>query len=130
MGFLWKAVVLEQRYISARWKSNALACAVLIEAADNDDFLAAAYVSILYEKGCKYIPIDREKAAYYANKAMPWIHREATRGNPYAQFHLGFCYDDGRGITQNRKEAVNCYQSAVAQGCAIGHINLGEINMN
>ena len=31
---------------------------------------------------------------------------KAERGDAESQFNLGFCYDDGRGVAKNAKEAV------------------------
>ena len=120
------AAAIEKQYLLARY-GDASACSGLIGSADNNHLIAAAYVSILYDTGCKHIPINKDKAAYYADKAMPWIRTEASRGNPYAQYHLGDCYRDGRGVAQSHEEAVKYFFAAAKQSHAGAQTSLGEI---
>ena len=125
-NFTADAAAIEKQYLLAR-HGDASACSGLIGSADNNNLIAAAYVSILYDKGCKHIPINKERAAYYASKAMPWISAEASGGNAYAQYLLGDCYHDGRGIPQNHKEAVKYYLAAAKQNHAGAQYFFGEI---
>ncbi|WP_288844273.1 tetratricopeptide repeat protein [uncultured Megasphaera sp.] len=41
---------------------------------------------------------------------------EADQGLVEAQFNLGVCYEDGKGVAQDYKKAVEWYQKAVDQG--------------
>ena len=49
----------------------------------------------------------------------------AEQGNTLAQFSLGWLYEDGRGVTQNHKEAVKWYRKAAEQGYEDAQFNLG-----
>lgn len=126
-----EAADIEQRYTLARYADDQYACSWLQETADlptdsQDNLIAAAYVSILYQKGCRYISIDLDKAAKYARKAMPWVLSEAARGNPFAQFNLAYCAEDGRGAVKNEEQAIIYYKLAADQAHAYAQINLGE----
>ena len=54
----------------------------------------------------------------------------AEQGNTLAQFSLGWLYEDGRGVTQNHKEAVKWYRKAAEQGFEDAQFNLGVMYMN
>ena len=55
---------------------------------------------------------------------------KAEQGDAEAQFNLGFCYDDGRGVTKNTKEAVKWYRKAAEQDYAPAQFNLGYCYAN
>ena len=42
----------------------------------------------------------------------------AKKGNPVAQFHLGFMYETGQGVQQNYSEAAKWYSRSARQGYA------------
>jgi len=50
--------------------------------------------------------------------------------NAKAQFILGFCYDNGRGIGQNEAEAVKWYRRSADQGYAPAQSSLGDCYLN
>ena len=50
------------------------------------------------------------------SKEIPWLQSEAARGNSIAQDGLGYVYQYGMGVPQDRSQAVNWYQKAAAQG--------------
>ena len=50
---------------------------------------------------------------------------KAEQGDAEAQFNLGFCYDDGRGVAKNAREAVKWYRKAAEQNYAPAQSNLG-----
>ena len=54
----------------------------------------------------------------------------AEQGNTLAQFSLGWLYEDGRGVTQDHKEAVKWYLKAAEQGFEDAQFNLGVMYMN
>ena len=41
---------------------------------------------------------------------------EAERGDARAQYHLGLCYEKGKGVKKNRQKAKEWYRKAAAQG--------------
>jgi TPR repeat protein len=55
---------------------------------------------------------------------------KAEQGDAEAQFNLGFCYDDGRGVTKNYGEAVKWYRKAAEQDYAPAQFNLGYCYAN
>jgi len=52
-------------------------------------------------------------------KAVPLFKEAARQGNMGAQYALGEHYEDGKGVTQNRKIAIDWYKKAAKQGHAI-----------
>jgi hypothetical protein len=51
-------------------------------------------------------------------EAVKWYRRAAEGGHAFAQFHLGFMYDEGRGVPQDKAEAVKWYRRLRDQGAA------------
>ena len=49
----------------------------------------------------------------------------AEQGDVNAQFYVALMYDDGRGVSEDPKEAVRWYQLAAEQGYAYAQHNLG-----
>lgn len=47
-------------------------------------------------------------------EAVKWYKNLVHYDNPYAQFELGKCYENGYGIRKNRKTAIVCYGNAEA----------------
>ena len=54
----------------------------------------------------------------------------AEEGNAVAQNNLGLMYENGWGVPQDYKEAVNWYRLAIEQGYAIAQYNLGLMYEN
>src|SRR5580704_6365219 len=54
----------------------------------------------------------------------------AEKGNPRAQFNLGFMYANGRGVPKNYAEALKWYRLAADQGFASAQHNLGIMYAN
>ena len=52
---------------------------------------------------------------------------EAQQGNDIAQYNLALMYNDGRGVTQDYKQAVKLYRKAAEQGLASAQFNLGNM---
>ena len=69
------------------------------------------------------------RAAATADVAVPGKFQEykakAEQGDAEAQFNLGFCYDDGRGVKKDYGEAVKWYRKAAEQNFAPAEFNLG-----
>ena len=51
----------------------------------------------------------------------------AKQGDVDAQFNLGTMYDEGKGVTQDDKEAVIWYRKAANQGDGLAQFNLGNM---
>ena len=55
---------------------------------------------------------------------------KAEQGDAEAQFNLGFCYDDGRGVRKDYGEAVKWYRKAAELGNAVAQWSLGSCYAN
>ena len=64
------------------------------------------------------------KAKKYEN-ALIWFHKAVDQGNAGAQNSLGFFYDEGLGVLQDKKEALKWYKLSADQGFALAQFNLG-----
>jgi len=51
--------------------------------------------------------------------------KEANQGNAASQYYLGFFYDTGEGVKQDKQKAVEWYRKAAEQGDARAQIDLG-----
>jgi uncharacterized protein len=60
-----------------------------------------------------------------SSKAFNVCSKAADQGEVNAQFHLGYMYDFGQGVTQDYKEAVKWYSKAAEQGDAEAQYYLG-----
>ena len=73
----------------------------------------------LFQKGKKYHDEDNY------TEAVKWYSEAAEQGYAKAQYNLGYCYDEGLGVSQNYAEAVKWYRKAAEQGLADAQNNLG-----
>ena len=60
----------------------------------------------------------------YTN-AIPYFRKAAEQGYARAQCNLGYCYEQGSGVTKDYSEAVKWYRKAAEQGHARAQYNLG-----
>src|ERR1035441_3068965 len=69
------------------------------------------------------------RAAASKGVAVPGKFQEykasAEQGDAEAQFNLGWCYDDGRGVAKDYVEAVKWYRQAAGQNYIPAQSNLG-----
>ncbi|REL27698.1 hypothetical protein DXX93_14785 [Thalassotalea euphylliae] len=72
--------------------------------AQDGDAVAQNYVGQLYETGVNRPP-DFQLAAL-------WYQRAAEQNLKAAQVNLGFLYEMGRGVSQDKKKALNLYRAA------------------
>ena len=74
------------------------------------------------------------RAAAPKGVAVPGKFQEykasAEQGDAEAQFNLGFCYDDGRGVVKDYVEAVKWYRKGAGQNFAPAQFNLGYCYAN
>jgi uncharacterized protein len=59
--------------------------------------------------------------------ALQIIRPLAEKGNPSAQFSLGFAYAGGYGVSQNHVEAAKWYRLAAEQGDVKAQYSLGSL---
>ena len=60
-------------------------------------------------------------------KIMREWRKAAEGGHSEAQFKLGYCYDEGKGVTKDTIAAAVWYAKAAAQGHANAQFNLGSL---
>jgi TPR repeat protein len=65
------------------------------------------YVGFMYEKG-----IHRLGKKTDMNKALRWYRISAKNGNAYAQYLLGRCYFEGKGVTKSDEIAIRHIQQS------------------
>ena len=58
-------------------------------------------------------------------EAVKWYRKAAEQGQVNAQHNLGWCYYNGKGVSQSYYEAVKWYRKAAEQGHADAQCNLG-----
>jgi hypothetical protein len=58
-------------------------------------------------------------------EAVKWYRLAAEHGHAWAQFDLGACYYNGRGVPKDERESVKWYRLAAEQGHAHAQANLG-----
>jgi TPR repeat protein len=73
----------------------------------------------LYSRGISHY----DKQEY--EQAVEYFRKAAEHGHTYAQFYLGYCYNNGWGVAQDYKEAAKWYKKAAEQGDADAQFNLG-----
>ena len=56
---------------------------------------------------------------------MRWYSKAAGQGHADAQYNLGLCYRNGRGVQKDDADAVKWYRKAAEQGQADAQNNLG-----
>ena len=68
-----------------------------------------------------------QRAAAQAPSAsyIAQLKKKAATGDAVAQLNLGYAYDVGKGVPQDRAEAVKWYRLAAAQGDERAQFNLG-----
>lgn len=69
--------------------------------------------------------VDAHKRGDYATALHEWSLL-AAQGNRAAQYNLGVMYNEGKGVTQDFREAVRWYRLAAEQGFMNAQYNLGQ----
>jgi TPR repeat protein len=94
----------------------------LWEAAEQGYSLAFTQLGLYYEKGIlideddlRSVPEDKAKEAMQ-RKAAGLYRKAAEGGHDEAQFYLGDCYLNGRGVEQDKKQAAEWFKKAADQG--------------
>jgi TPR repeat protein len=82
-------------------------------------------LGLLLVAGCVVGPPVRVVTVYPGTTLPASLIRKARHGDPVAQFTLGSCYANGRGVPRNYPEAVKWYYLAARQGCAPAQNRLG-----
>ena len=62
------------------------------------------------------------------DKALVWYHKSALQGQITAQYTLGWCYGNGRGMEVDMAKAGHWYTKAAEQGHTTAQLNLGSVS--
>lgn len=65
-----------------------------------------------------------------AAEAFRWFSASAGQGHHRAEFLLGECYENGRGVARDLKKAAECYAKAQEGGFPGGAFALGRCYEN
>ena len=57
-------------------------------------------------------------------KAVEWYTKAAEQGDSNAQCNLGYCYDNGDGVTMDKEKAVEWLTKAAEQGNSDARVKL------
>ena len=78
---------------------------------DEGDHIAKGYKAIYQFQKSK----ERGKIAENYSRAVYWYTKAAEQGYADAQYELGLCYYEGRGVEQNYKKAIEWWLKAAEQ---------------
>jgi TPR repeat protein len=95
--------------------------------------LALLAMCMLYSFPSFANAFDDGLSAYNAgnfSEATNHFKKAAELGHAGAQYNLGLMYNDGQGVTQDRKEAAKWFQKAAEQGFAKAQDILGLMYSN
>ena len=70
------------------------------------------------------------QAGDFQTALKEWKPLAADQGHAYAQYNLGWMYDNGRGVPEDDAEAVRWYRLAADQGLAGAQHHLGWMYAN
>jgi len=69
-----------------------------------------------YILGYEYFNDNSEIVSFDITKGLNYLKIAAKRGNVDAQYQLGLCYETGKGVTIDKKEAAKWYREATFKG--------------
>ena len=90
----------------------------LEEAAGQGNVDAQLFLASLYMTGEKDIEQDE-------TKGICWLKEAASQGNVKAQQIIAECYDEGKGVAKDMKEAAIWYRKVAEQGDEYAQLQLG-----
>ena len=76
-----------------------------------------------------FVAVGGQSQAQTGQSSISDSQAKATSGDAAAQYDLGRAYDEGKGLPQNPKLAVDWYRKAAAQGNADAQNSLGVMYM-
>lgn len=90
----------------------------------NEISMKSKIALILMALACAFAAVPAHAEQYTPEQIREW-RAAANRGEAWAQFNLGVCYDNGDGVEKDLREAVRWYRKAAEQGDASAQCNLG-----
>jgi TPR repeat protein/serine/threonine protein kinase len=125
------------------WKDYTEAAKWYRKAADQGNVYAQCNLGDMYKNGYGVPKNDVEAVKWYRKaaeqdfygygvwkdytEAAKWYRKAAEQGNVYAQFCLGYMYENGYGVTKDYTATVKWYRKAAEQGNANAQCNLGDM---
>jgi len=70
---------------------------------------------------CGHLSVAKDEV-----EAVKWFRRAAEQNDAAAQYNLGNCYRDGKGVEKDAVEAVKWYRKAAERNHAEAQFNLGH----
>ena len=122
LQFLGVPNVVLQNETDARKESVEVAKPWLLEQCQHDNMFAMALLGDFYFYGV-FENIDFESAAY-------WYRLAANHGYAGAQFQLGNCFTNGKGVRQDDILAARLYHQAAEQGHSDAQLALAKCYEN
>lgn len=81
----------------------------------------------IYDMGLQYEKEKKsEEAKKFFQQAVELYNLLAAKGDAYAQYMLGVCYENGQGVEKDFSTAFGYYELAASQGNAEAQYKLGE----
>jgi len=74
-----------------------------------------------------FVQANKEHESGRVKKAYKLFVRAAREGHPYAPNSVGYFLDNGIGVAQNKKKAIDWYRKAARKGDICGVANLGIV---
>ena len=102
---------LKEKYSDAAYKSFIRYHYELLESADKGDTSTQYRVAEWFNRGG-----SSESSNDYSKIAVSWYQKAAMKGHIDAQLKLASCYEEGRGVHQNKDEAIKWYKKAASEG--------------
>ena len=79
---------------------------------------AQDYLGNWYEEGENGLPVDYQEA-------YRWYQKAAEQGDSYAQYDIGWLFDNGLGVKENKREAVKWFKRAASKNNVSAIYRLG-----
>lgn len=73
---------------------------------------------------------EYERGEYGVQENVEWFRTYAEQGIPDAQYNVGMCYEEGKGVEKNVDEAARWYLMAAEKGNIDAQVRLGVIYSN
>ena len=71
--------------------------------------------------------MNENQVAKNPDDTVKWSRQSAEQVNDIAQYHLGLCYLEGEGVSQDDHEAYSWFTLAAAQGDDQAHLLLDKL---
>ena len=61
-----------------------------------------------------------------SNKSGGYFTLAAKQNNPFAEYNLAWCYENGKGVEQNLEKAAYWFEKAAIQGDVTAQLYIGN----